>query len=121
MSKTVLLIDDSETVLGLLGEALRDEGLEVHAESSVIRANRHLFRSRIDLVLLDVQMPMISGAEVCRILKSREETRGVPVLFCSDLPEEELRGLVEEAGAEGFVSKSRPLPELVAEVKRRLA
>ena len=120
MSRTLLLIDDSETVLGLLGDALREEGFEVHAESSVIAANKHLYRGRVDLVLLDVQMPMISGGEVCRILKDREETREVPVVFFSDLPDAELERLVQQAGAQGYLSKSRPLPEIVAEVKRRL-
>jgi DNA-binding response OmpR family regulator len=121
MRKTVLLIDDSETVLGLLGEALREAGFEVHAESDVIHANRHLYRSRVDLVLLDVQMPMLSGAEVCRILKGREETRGVPVLFCSDLPEDELGRLVEECGAQGYLSKSLSFEDIVSEVSRRLS
>ena len=121
MAKTILLIDDSETVLGLLGDALRAAGFEVRAESVILKANRHLFRSRIDLVMLDVQMPMLDGGEVCRILKSREETRDVPVIFCSDLPDEQLRALVEAAGAQGFVSKSRPTEEIVAEVTRRLS
>ena len=120
MSDSLLVIEGRHADAPSFAGELQKKGFEVHAESSVIRANRHLFRSRIDLVLLDVQMPMISGAEVCRILKSREETQAVPVLFCSDLPEEELQRLVEEAGAEGYVSKARPLPELVAEVKRRL-
>ena len=50
-----------------------------------------------------------------------EETRGVPVLFCSDLPEDELGRLVEECGAEGYLSKSLSFEDIVAEVSRRLS
>lgn len=116
----ILLIDDSPTVLGLLSEALRAAGHEVIAESDIVAANRHVWRSRPDLLLLDVQMPMLSGSEVCRILKSKPETQGIPILFCSDLPEDELERLAADAGADGVVRKGQPLPQIVAEVTRRL-
>ena len=120
MGKTILVIDDSETILGLVSETLRERGHEVLCESDVFSANRHIYRRKVDLILLDVQMPSVSGNEVCRILKSKEETRAIPVVFFSDLPDAELRRLAGEAGADGWLSKGRGLSEVVAEVERRL-
>jgi DNA-binding response OmpR family regulator len=121
MAGRILIIDDSETVLSLLGDALREAGFVVFCESNVIQAGRIVHQESPDLILLDVQMPMVSGGEVCRILKSREETARVPILFCSDLEESELEALTAEAGADGFVRKTRPMPELIAEIKKRLS
>jgi len=121
VAKTILVIDDSETILGLVSEALRDRGHEVLCESDVFSANRHIYRRKVALLLLDVQMPSVSGNEVCRILKSKEETRAIPVVFFSDLPETELQRLAREAGADGWLAKGRGLAEVVVEVERRLA
>lgn len=118
--KTILVIDDSETILGLVSEALRGEGHHVHATSDVFAANRHIYRGDVDLILLDIQMPAVQGNEVCRILKSKPETKGIPILFFSDLPDEELARLVAEAGADGYLSKSLELPRIVSAVRQRL-
>lgn len=120
MAKHVLVIDDSETVLGLVGEALRARGLEATCTSDIVSATRHVYRHRVDLILLDIQMPMVSGNEVCRILKSKDETRHIPVLFHSSLDVLELERLAGEAGADGFISKDSSLEDIVAEVVRRL-
>ena len=117
----ILIVEDDPAIAIALEDDLRLEGYSVEVvrdgEAASGRAKQTLF----DLILLDVQMPMVSGGEVCRILKSREETARVPILFCSDLEESELEALTAEAGADGFVRKTRPMPELIAEIKKRLS
>lgn len=74
-----------------------------------------------DLILLDVHMPQMDGYEVCRLLKSTEETREIPVVFITvnDSEGERVRGF--EAGAEDYVVKPFYREELLVRVKAHLA
>ena len=73
-----------------------------------------------DLVILDWMMPLMSGIEVCRQLKTREETRNIPVIMLSARSEEvdTVRGL--ETGADDYVVKPYSLRELMARVRTQL-
>lgn len=62
-------------------------------------------RNRPDLILLDVMLPVIDGAKKARMLKEKELTRGIPILLISSKPEDELRRLVTESGADGYIRK----------------
>ncbi|MEM7318764.1 MAG: phosphate regulon transcriptional regulator PhoB, partial [Pseudomonadota bacterium] len=73
-----------------------------------------------DIIVLDWMMPNLSGIEVCRQLKIRPETRGVPVIMLSARSEEidKVRGL--ETGADDYVVKPYSVIELMARVKAQL-
>jgi two-component system phosphate regulon response regulator PhoB len=73
-----------------------------------------------DLIVLDWMLPSVSGIEVCRRLKSRPETRGVPIIMLSARSEEvdRVRGL--ETGADDYVIKPYSLVELMARVRTQL-
>ena len=73
-----------------------------------------------DLILLDWMMPHVSGIEVCRRLKARPETRGIPIIMLSARSEEvdKVRGL--ETGADDYVIKPYSLVELMARLRAQL-
>lgn len=68
-----------------------------------------------DLVLSDIRMPVVSGLELCRRLKSNPATHQIPVVLITGLGEEH-RGVALAAGADGFLSKPFGVPALQTEI-----
>ena len=100
----ILVVDDQMNTIETLGEVLGDE-LDVHFALSAEQALSHIERQLPELILLDIMMPEIDGFKFCEILKSKLETRDIPIIFISSLssPEQETRGL--EAGAVDYIIK----------------
>ncbi len=111
----VLVVDDEPYITDLLGAALRFEGFEVDVAATGSEAVDMARRQVHDLVLLDVMLPDIDGAEVCRRLRAGGV--GVPVLFLTarDATEDKVAGL--QAGADDYVTKPFSLDELVARIR----
>jgi two-component system phosphate regulon response regulator PhoB len=96
---------------------LESEGFKVsHAETGE-EAEIILSEERPDLVVLDWMLPAVSGIELCRRIRSKPETRAVPILMLTARGEESdrIRGLA--TGADDYVVKPFSLPELMARVK----
>ena len=116
----VLIIDNSLTALEVAKARLAKENLDivcVNAGAAGIEAAR---RENPDLILLDVNMPGMSGFEVCRILKADAELCPIPVLFLSGsiAPEDKVKGL--DLGAVDYVAKPFDAFELRARVRAAL-
>jgi CheY-like chemotaxis protein len=108
----VLLIDDSEMVVMVTREVLQRDGFEVRTASSLGEFNVILKTWSPTVVLTDVNMPGVTGAELCRWIKVRVDTQSVPVVLFSDLPDPVLAELARTSGADGFVSKANGLDRL---------
>lgn len=113
--KKLLLVDDSPENLQLLYQALKNE-YDIYSTTSGSEALRLVESLQPDLILLDVMMPEVDGFEVCRILKSRETSRDIPVIFLTALTEDanEMKGF--EAGGVDYITK--PFKPLI--VKQRI-
>src|ERR1700722_4436087 len=98
-SHSILVVDDESESLSLLTTTLVAEGYQVRSANSAQLALASVSAWLPHLILLDIRMPGIDGFEVCRRLKSREETRSIPILFISAArdTEELVKGL--ELGA----------------------
>jgi len=117
---TLLLIDDEEVVRDMVGEVLEHEGVSVLRAEDGARGVA-LFRDqreRIDLVLLDLSMPGLSGEETFRRL--REIDPGVVVILSSGYDHDEARGRFGEGTPAGFIQKPYRPEHLVAEIGRCL-
>src|SRR5262245_23900526 len=92
----VLLIDDSEITLGVVAEVLARAGYEVRSSTEVVDLRGVLGDWQPEVILTDVNMPGMSGVELCRRLKSSYETAHVPVVLYSALAPAELQVLARE-------------------------
>jgi len=77
-------------------------------------------QERPDLVLLDVEMPEMSGPEVCARLKGASDTRAIPVLLMSGLEPEDVQGHALTSSADGFFAKPFTATALLARLKELL-
>jgi len=112
-----LVVDDNPEDLKLLGYYLSHEGYEVEQATNGMEA---LSRARLinpDIIILDIYMPEMSGIEVCRRLKSLEETRHIPVIVITGMHDKELRLECLDAGANVFISKPVNMTEMLIKVR----
>lgn len=117
----LFVIDDSSTGLTLAQEILEEAGYMVLTYKSPLGITRELNHHRPDLVLLDVNMPSITGDKICRLIRSVSGAQSPIIILYSSKPVSELRQLSEECGADGFVSKAGAYSDLLFVVKDRLA
>ena len=96
---TILVTDDSEINRELLSDILIGEGYKVVCAEDGSRALHEIENRVIDLVLLDVMMPGMTGFDVCQSIKSRPETRFIPVVLVTGLTSVEERILGIRSGA----------------------
>lgn len=117
LAAKVLIVEDEAPLAELLRYNLEAAGYKVlHADSGE-EAEILVAEERPDLILLDWMLPSVSGIEICRRLRSRSETRHLPILMLTARGEEadRIRGLA--TGADDYVVKPFSLPELMARVK----
>ena len=117
---TVLLVEDEAAQREVLGYNLEAEGFRVARAENGEEALMLMNEENPDIVVLDWMLPNVSGIEVCRQIKSRPETRNVPVIMLSARSEEvdRVRGL--ETGADDYVVKPYSVVELMARVRAQL-
>jgi two-component system phosphate regulon response regulator PhoB len=115
-----MIVEDEESLTLLLRYNLEAEGYEVEAIDRGDEAEVRLRERAPDLVLLDWMLPGLSGIELCRRLRAREETRRLPVIMLTARGEEaeRVRGLA--TGADDYVVKPFSVPELMARVRALL-
>ena len=116
----VLLVEDEPAQREVLSYNLEAEGFAVRRAENGEEALMMIREAAPDLVILDWMMPHLSGIEVCRQLKMRNETKHIPVIMLSARSEEvdTVRGL--ETGADDYVVKPYSLRELMARVRSHL-
>ncbi len=117
---TVLLVEDEPAQREVLAYNLEAEGFAVQRATNGEEALVLVSENPPDLILLDWMMPHVSGLEVCRRLKMRSETRGIPIIMLSARSEEvdKVRGL--ETGADDYVIKPYSVVELMARLRAHL-
>ncbi len=116
----VLLVEDEPAQRTVLAYNLEAEGFAVTQADNGEDAMMLVDEEEPDIIILDWMMPKVSGIEVCRRLKMRPETRGIPVIMLSARAEEvdRVRGL--ETGADDYVVKPYSVLELMARARAQL-
>jgi putative two-component system response regulator len=116
----IMVVDDNPENLELLGDMLRQRGYHVRAFPRGRLALISAAQAPPDLILLDVNMPEMSGYEVCERIKAIEASPGIPVLFMSALnqTEDKIKGF--QAGGVDYISKPFQFEEVHARVETHL-
>ncbi|MCR9236480.1 MAG: phosphate regulon transcriptional regulator PhoB [Alphaproteobacteria bacterium] len=116
----ILVVEDEEALSLLLRYNLESEGYQVDVSERGDEAELKLRETVPDLLLLDWMLPGLSGIELCRRVRARDETRNLPVIMLTARGEEteRIRGL--STGADDYVVKPFSVPELMARVKAML-
>jgi two-component system, OmpR family, alkaline phosphatase synthesis response regulator PhoP len=121
----VLVVDDEPDLAGLIKQTLeRDGSMAVDIVPSGDAALRWLTESRPDLVILDLDLLVLSGFDVCRIFRARPHSAQVPVIMLTARTGETDRVTGLDAGADDYVTKPFGIRELAARVRavlRRVA
>ncbi len=112
----ILIVDDTPANLRLLGQILKDHGCRVRAAPSGALAIRAAINQTPDLILLDINMPEMTGYEVCQKLKSIERLAKTPIIFISALQEPDDKVRAFAAGGVDYVTKPFQTPEVCARV-----
>lgn len=115
--RRVLIVDDSEIVARLLKEELEAKGFEISYAPDAEKATSIILKrqTRPDLILLDINMPKVDGAQFCRFVKKNEMFKSIKVIFCSGVDKERMKQLVAECGADGYISKDEFLGKWIVD------
>ncbi|MFH2111385.1 MAG: response regulator [Candidatus Bathyarchaeota archaeon] len=105
MTNRILLIEDEEDIRNLVHRILTSNGFEVSRASSGEEALVKMPTSKPDLIILDLMMKGLSGLEICRLLKSKESTRHIPIIVLTALSRDVDRRYAAEAGADEYLTK----------------
>jgi len=120
MTKTVLIVEDNELNMKLFHDLLDAHGYKTVQTRNGMEALELARKHRPDLILMDIQLPEVSGLEVTKWLKEDEELRSIPVVavtaFAMKGDEERIRA----GGCEAYISKPISVSEFLATVKQFL-
>src|SRR5438552_338665 len=116
----ILVIDDDEKVLNVCKRNLESAGYEVITSNSALRMPQIVQREKPRLVLLDVEMPALSGEHVLDLATLFDFLRATPIVLHSAKSEEELQSLVARSSAKGYIRKTGNAITFVAQVQQFL-
>jgi two-component system chemotaxis response regulator CheY len=105
MKKTILIVDDSESVREVVKFTLEQAGYQVVAGIDGRDALRHLTGETLHLVLTDLHMPHLDGIGLIREIRAKEDYRYVPILLLTTESQAAKKQEAKEAGATGWIVK----------------
>ena len=114
--KTILFIDDNPLDRALISKVLAKHDFVVLLAEDGSQGVRMAQENKLDLLLLDILLPGISGIELCKKFKKNPDTRDIPVIFYTSI--DTPKHLIDYAsyGAEDYIQKSMPSQELIASI-----
>ncbi len=119
--KRIVVVDDEPGVGAAIRDLLSPDGYAVEAPADARTALPELIRAAPDLVILDVNMPGMSGWELCAILRRQSTTRGIPILFLTGRQELKDRITAMQLGGSDYLAKPFGADELRRKVRAVLA
>ncbi len=113
---TLLIIDDSLTVRMQIKEMLENNGYHIFLARDGYEGLKILESRKPDAVLLDILMPEISGLEVCKIIKSTDHLKHIPVIILTHVSDTENKVAGLKSGADDYITKPFEIEELNARI-----
>lgn len=115
-SKSILVVDDDPSFVRIIRDWLKTD-YQVFIVTSGMQAISFLMKKGVDLVLLDYEMPVTTGPQVFRMLRSEPDTAGIPVVFLTGIGDAESVKQVIALKPDGYILKSTPKNDLLQWLK----
>ena len=120
MSKKVLIVEDNELNMKLFHDLLDSQGYETLQTREGLQALALARQHRPDLILMDIQLPEISGLEVTKWLKDDEELSHIPVVAVTAFAMKGDEERIRQGGCEAYISKPISVPRFIETIKSYL-
>ena len=117
---TILVAEDDPDIAQLIGRYLQKAGWATHITASARDALAYVREHQVDLAVLDVMLPGMSGLELCRVLRSDRATADLPIIIVTARADEADRVLGLEFGADDYVVKPFSSRELLARIRAQV-
>lgn len=114
----VLIIDDSSTIIAVLGKMLRQGGFETLSAPDAEAGIETALREKPDLIFLDIVLPGMNGFAALRVLRREEATKNIPIIMMSGNLQATEQYYAQRIGADDFLKKPFPRAELFAKIHR---
>lgn len=106
MSTHVLVIDDNKLILAITADILTAAGYTVSTAEDVVYCNDIIYgKNPPDLILIDINLPFMSGDHKVRVMKTRPKGGQIPLVLISSISEHELKSRAADCGADGYLTK----------------
>jgi two-component system, chemotaxis family, chemotaxis protein CheY len=120
-SRTVLVVDDSVSMRHLVSQTLRSLSFETHEAPDALTALKLLQSvNNVDLVITDLNMPLMDGITFLKKVREHQELKYVPVLMLTTETRDDFKSMARQAGATGWLVKPFDSQKLAAVVRRIL-
>lgn len=113
----ILVVEDEEILRNLYKELLEMKGYIVNTAEDGKRGLEFLENMRVDLILLDVNMPELDGEEFLKIIKSNDKLKKIPVLLITAISQIEKISKCLTMGAVGYIEKSSTPVEIMSKIE----
>lgn len=120
MNKKILIVEDNGLNMKLFSDLLISQGYEVLGRTDAEDIVLVVMNSKPDLILMDIQLPTISGTEATKILKAHDETRHIPILAVSAFSMSGDKEMFLNAGCDGFLPKPIQVVSFITKVAQML-
>jgi CheY-like chemotaxis protein len=116
----ILVVDDSSTNIVLLEAILNGQGYQIETAQSVKEAYQIIRKETVNLILLDLLMPKVSGYDFLKEIKSNDTTKDIPVIIVSATADPENKKRSLEMGALDFINKPIDIQNFIDKVENIL-
>lgn len=116
----ILLVDDQESILEYYSTVLQAAGMKVDISDNPLEVLDRLERQRPDLIVLDINMPLVKGDGLAAVIRQIPEYQSIPILFFSGDTHMDQKTQLLEIGSDDLLQKGMPIAELVSQIKSRV-
>ncbi|MCK5563738.1 MAG: response regulator [Planctomycetes bacterium] len=118
MAKKILIIEDEPDIIKIAVFRIKQAGYEVFIAENGKQALESVYMHKPDLILLDLNLPVMSGSDVCRKIKATENFNSIPVILFTASNSSKLGEIASRLGVEDYISKPFDLETLLSKIKR---
>ena len=120
MAKTILIVEDNDLNMKLFNDLLQAHGYETMQTMDGRNVLQLARENRPDLIIMDIQLPEISGLELTKMLKADDELKDIPVIAVTAFAMKGDEERIRQGGCEGYISKPISVPKFIETIKSYL-